>query len=234
METIKEKNAWLKLKQFMAKNGHLYSDTSKQYIYENFISFIESKMAPDILMQIYYDTGIQPHGGAFYNAHINKVKELFGLDRNILDVASGSIPAFATEVASIQRKIGKGTITLYDPLLLHTNPKYPNMTLHNEKFSDEMSIKQFDLVTGIFPCEATESIIMSACKEQKDFYVAMCGCIHFEHVPSFMRYSRYNYQGFVIELTKRLLEKHDNGELVIDYLPNDFGIDYPILYNRKK
>lgn len=235
MKTIAKKLAWIKLKRFMKINGHLYSDNAREYINENFISFLEEKMAPDILMQIYYATGIQPTCGPFYNAHIKKIQELFGLDKNILDIGSGRIPAFASQIASIQRKIGKGTITLYEPLLIHTNPKYPNMTLHKEEFNEDVSIKEFDLVTGILPCEATETIIASSCKAQKDFYVAMCGCTHFKYLSPYMSVNPYVYQDYVIKLTRDLLSEYDNGELVIDYLPEDeFGIDYPILYNRKK
>jgi hypothetical protein len=228
-------NALKKLKRFMMLHKHNYSDHAKEFINENFLFFLNENMAPDILMQIYYATGIQPNGGPFYNAHINKIQELFGLDKNILDVASGKIPAFASQVASIQRKIGKGTITLYEPMLIHKKPKYPNMTLHKEEFDENISIKEFDLVTGILPCEATEAIIKASCKNQKDFYIAMCGCTHFEYTSPFMSVNPYVYQDYVLKLTRDLLQEYDNGELVIDYLPEEeFGIDYPILYNRKK
>ena len=40
-------------------------------------------------------------------------------------------------------------------------------------------LKDSDLIAGLFPCEATEPIIEEACKYDKDFYVAMCGCVHF-------------------------------------------------------
>ena len=235
MTETQNRIALMKLKRFMKNNGKFYSDHAKEFIDENFMSFLEENMVPDILMQIYYETGIQPTGGPFYNAHIDKIQEIFGLDKNILDVGSGRIPAFASQVASNQRKIGKGTITLYEPLLIHSEPKYPNMFLHKEDFTIDKSIKEFDLITGILPCGATETIIKSSCKNQKDFYVAMCGCTHFEYTSPFMSVTPYAYQNYVIELTKDLLQEYDNGELVIDYLPEEkFGIDYPILYNRKK
>ena len=223
MRTIDKKLAWMKLKRFMRLYGHLYSDHAKEFINENFIIYLEENMAPDILMQIYYATGLQPNCGPFYNA------------QNILEIGSGRIPAFASQVASIQKRIGKGTITLYEPLLMNTKPKHKNMTLHKEDFTENVSIKEFDLIAGILPCEITETIIASSCKAQKDFYVAMCGCTHFEYLSPYMSVNPYVYQDYVIKLTRDLLSEYDNGELVIDYLPEDeFGIDYPILYNRKK
>ena len=84
------------------------------------------------------------------------------------------------------------------------------------------------------PCEATELIIEQACRNQKDFYVAMCGCTHFDYIPWGMYVSSEMYQDHVIRKTEQLLKEYDNGELVIERLDDNYAIDYPILYNRKK
>ena len=62
----------------------------------------------------------------------------------------------------------------------------------------------------------------------------MCGCTHFDFYDPFGYYTPRMYQNYVIELAQDLLKDTDNGELIIDYLPEEYGIDYPILYNRKK
>ena len=211
-----------------------YTETAWEYIEENFWLFVFSNTAPDILMQIYHEIGIEAESGNFYKEHLRRIKNIFGIDRNIVDVASGIIPAFAQNIAYEQRKIGQGTITIYEPYLIIEKPKYHNMTLQKKEFTTETHIKEFDLVTGIMPCEATETIIEAACKNQKDFYVAMCGCTHFEYIPWGKYVSSEAYQDYVINKTLRLLEKYDNGKLVVDKLDDNYGIDYPILYNRKK
>ncbi len=220
--------------EFKKKYKHKYSRTAWEYIEENFWTFVFSNTAPDILMQIYHEIGIEAESGNFYQEHLKRIDSLFGLDKNILDVGSGMIPAFAEKVAHEQLRIGKGTITIYEPELLLKKPKYPNMTLHKKEFTSNTRIKEFDLVTGIMPCDATESIIESACQNGKDFYVAMCGCTHFDYIPWYMVVTPESYQEYVIGQTLRMLEHYDNGTLVVEKLSDNYAIDYPILYNRKK
>ncbi len=213
---------------------HLYERDDWEYIEESFWTYLYSNCAPDILMQVYSETGLEPVCGSFYNKHLQKLKSIFDVRCNVLDVASGMIPSFANLVASEQLHLKKGTVTLYEPLLLTTTPKYPNMKLHMKNFTADTHIKEFDLITGIMPCAATESIIESACSNQKDFYIAMCGCTHFEHIPWGMYVTPEMYQDYVIERAEALLEEFDNGTLVVDKLEEGYEIDYPILYNRKK
>lgn len=221
------------LDKFLDEYGSLYDSEALYYILNNFWKKVSSKDSPDILMQVYGELGIEPTmGKSFYNAHLSKIEEIFGLDKNILDVASGMIPTFANKVAKRQLEIQKGTITIYEPLLLKTTPKYPNMTLHREYFTSETHIKEFDLLTGILACEATETIIESACKNKKDFYIAMCGCTHFKTVYPLIPVYADSYQDYVISKAQKLLKEYDNGELVIDHLDGSYNLNYPIIYNR--
>ena len=116
--------AMRKFKKYMNKYGHLYTDTCREYIEENFLMYLNNPTAPDVLMQIYETVGCGVKEGSFYNAHLNKIQELYGLDKNILEVAGGRMPAFANKVATIQKKTKKGTITVYDPCLIITKPNF--------------------------------------------------------------------------------------------------------------
>lgn len=220
--------------EFCKKYKPLYDNDAWLYIEDNFWTYVFSPGAPDILMQIYTELGIEPEQGSYYKRHLENLKTKFDIGCNVLDVASGIIPSFANLLAHEQLRLGKGTVTLYEPLLGITNPKHRNMTLHKEKFTTETHIKEFDLLTGILPCGATESIIENACRNQKDFYIAMCGCTHFEYIPWGMYVTPEMYQDHVIEKTNRLLEEYDNGTLVVERLEGEKDLDYPILYNRKK
>ena len=221
-------------KKFAKKYRREYTDTAWKFIEENFWMYVYSNVCPDLLMQIYTELGIESPNGNFYKEHLRRVKEHFDITGNVLDIGSGKIPAFANLLAHEQLRIGKGTVTLYEPLLIETKPKHKNMTLHKTEFTSEVHIKEFDLITGIMPCEATELVIEQACRNQKDFYVAMCGCTHFDYIPWGMYVSPEMYQDYVIRKTKQLLKEYNNGELVIEQLDDNYPIDYPILYNRKK
>ncbi len=221
---------------FKKKYKDQYGEAEWEYIEDNFWTYVFEPASCDILMQVYQELNIQHRTPSFYQRHLKRIKKRFDITGNILDVGSGIIPSFANMLAYEQLKLGKGTITLYEPQLLTTTPKYHNMTLHKEKFTEDTHIKEFDLITGIMPCAATESIVKAACKNRKDFYIAMCGCTHFEnyYLYNFNMVSPERYQDYVIELTEDLLREYDNGTLVVERLERGFPIDYPILYNRKK
>lgn len=212
-----------------------YKDKYRKYqvdiIKEDFWYYLGETEAPDIIMQIYSELGIVGDKGDFYDLHIKKILENFNIGCHITDVASGFFPSFANKLAQEQLKINKGTITLYEPLLVVDKPKFPNMTLKKECFTLNTDITSTDLVTSIFPCEITLPIIEQACRNQKDFYIAMCGCSHlkmgFHIVPPLV------FQDHVMLETQKLLKEYDNGELVVDYLGDEYEFNFPILYNRK-
>lgn len=204
-----------------------------EFIENKFWEHVISCTSPDVLMQVYSEIGVESPDGNFYKEHIRKIKESFDIRGNILDVGSGLIPSFANLLAYEQQKIGKGTVTIYEPLLLKTEPKYSNMKLYKKEFTSRTNIKEFDLITGILPCDATETIIEQACRNRKDFYIAMCGCTHFNFITWGMPISSEAYQEYVINQTKILLEKYNNGELVVERLDDKYDIKSPILRNRR-
>ncbi len=225
-----------KFEVFKRQYQDKYAPEAWKYIEENFFDGLKDKEAPDILMQIYTELGIRPVGGFFYQKHLKLLKDLFPIDGHIIEVGSGRIPAFANLLANEQLKIGKGTITIYEPLLVQLTPRYPNMELHKEDFTLETDVSKSDLLVGIMACEATESILESAIKNNKDFYVAMCGCVH--SPLSYMSYYGYYtspeiYQEQVITKAERLLKDYPNGTLEVTKL-EDTPFDYPILYNKKR
>ena len=228
MEQIKRK-----FLEFLKKYGHLYPNEALEFIKDNFSKGLTDVCQADLLMQINQELGVTFPIPSFYEAHANKLMEHFDVGCHITDVASGMVPAFANLIAARQLKIGKGTITLYDPELLTTEPKYRNMILHKEEFTTSTDVSSSNLLVGILPCGATEDIIESACTNHKDFYVAMCGCTHFKYISPFMIVSPELYQDHVIRLAEKLLEQYDNGHLVVDQLTDDYEINYPILYNRR-
>jgi len=216
-----------KYQEFLELYSDQYDKDALEFIKDNFFTYIHKKASPDILMQIYHELGIKNESTLFYKLHLKKLQDKFSLDRNILEIGSGYIPAFAEEISSYQQHINKGTITIYEPLLIKMND---NINSHKEKFTIDTDISKYDLLVGILPCDATETIIEAACKNNKDFYIAMCGCVHRE-TGSELVYNPISYQHYIIDKTEYYLEKYNNGTLEIDRINHD--IDYPILSNKK-
>ena len=217
-----------KFEKFILKYGRLYDSRILKYIKINFNKYLNSDFTPDVLMQIYSYLDIR--NDLVYLEHLDKIQKYFDIKCNILEVGCGYLPAFATLLSSRQLELGCGTVTAYDPKLVTLNPKNSNMVLCKESFGEDVIVKDFDLIVGLYPCAATEDILKSACMNQKNFYLAMCGCPD----PKFPYDTLDFYTDFVLELAEYLVNKYDNGVLCYDRVSEKFsGVDYPILYNKK-
>lgn len=212
---------------------HFYSEKAKQYIEDNFFKEAYKTSNMDILMQLYSELGLDIGKHTFYDEHLERINSIFGLDIDIIEVASGYIPAFANVIAKKQLALNRGTITIYEPELFEEKAKYSNMTIHKEKFTEQTKINKDSLGIGILPCDATEAMIRNFCKNNMDFYIAMCNCNH----KSNNIFPTYQYQNKMVDLAESLLEKYSNNqkELKIDYLDDEFVFGYaPIIYTKQR
>lgn len=212
---------------------HFYSEKAKQYIEDNFFKEAYKTSNMDILMQLYSELGLDIGKHTFYDEHLERINSIFGQDRDIIEVASGYIPAFANKIAKKQLALNCGTITIYEPELFEEKAKYSNMTIHKEKFTEQTKINKDSLGIGILPCDATEAMIRNYCKNNMDFYIAMCNCAH----KSNNIFPTYQYQNKMVDLAESLLEKYSNHqkELKIDYLDDEFVFGYaPIIYTKQR
>lgn len=212
---------------------HFYNEKTRKYIEENFFNGANRTSNMDILMQLYSELGLDIGKHTFYDEHLERINSIFGLDRDIIEVASGYIPAFANKIAKKQLALNRGTITIYEPELFEEKAKYSNMTIHKEKFTEQTKINKDSLGIGILPCDATEAMIRNFCKNNMDFYIAMCNCNH----KSNNIFPTYQYQNKMVDLAESLLEKYSNNqkELKIDYLDDEFVFGYaPIIYTKQR
>ena len=235
MEKIIYPKLQKKFIEFKQKYQHMYSPDEWEYIEENFFNDISSPYPPNQMMQIYGKLNINTKSSDFYNRHLSLIRSIFPIDGNIIEIGSGNFPIFAENLAKEQLTIGKGTVTLFEPLLMDMTPKYHNMTLHKEEFTLDTDVSKADLLVGIHPCKATKTILESAIRNYKDFYIAMCGC---DHSPGaeymdFMDQYPEDFQQDIIYEAKRLLKEYPNGELEVTRLKNH-PLPYPILYNKHR
>lgn len=194
--------------------------------------FLEKNLGPDLLMEIYHELDFDRYTHSYYYDQVEFIKNNFDISGNIVDVASGLFPCFANTLAIEQLKIKKGTITIYEPNLISTKPKHPNMILKREAFDRSSNIDNVDLITGIMPCQATEIIIRQACKNHKSFYIQLCNCNHFSQIntPNFILNTNNQYHHYICTLAAELVRQNNNGTFHMTNINNN---PIPAIFNLK-
>lgn len=195
-----------------------------------FYRCLDKKNPNELIMEIYAYLDIVIEDG-FYQKHLELLKQNFDLGCNIIEVGAGMFPSFGQMIAKEQQKLGKGTVTLYDPLLLVTKPKYPNMTLKKESIGMSTSLKSYDLVVSILSCSATEILHYIVAKEELPFYNALCDCNHFDCDGTFLDTAE-EYHERLIEILQNRLQS----ALEVTRLGKEYG-NYNksvIIYKGKK
>ena len=129
---------------------HFYSEKAKQYIEDNFFKEAYKTSNMDILMQLYSELGLDIGKHTFYDEHLERISSIFGLDRDITEVASGYIPALANKIAKKQLDLNSGTITIYEPELFEEKSKYSNMTIHFVWFPAKSILPSFGMFSTPF------------------------------------------------------------------------------------
>lgn len=168
----------------------------------------------DTLKQIYSSVGLINPKYDLYFQFLNKIKEKFGIDKNILEVGAGFYPALSEKIDKQQNLIGKGTITAYDPNLIVNN--LGNINLNKEYFNSQTPLNNIDLIVAVWPCHATEDIIKISCNNNIDFSIVLCNCIH--HIDDAYKNIR-SWQEYIYEFGKNSISKDKILEL--DYIDND-------------
>lgn len=216
-----------KLLEFLNEYGDLYSPSTISYIKKYFMGCIGRYGISTTFAQIFSYLEIYPENKDPYIQYIEKLKQHFDIGVDILDIASGEFPTFATRIAKKQIELNAGTITMYDPQLSCGKPKYPNMYLHKEKFDKTVNIKKYDLVTSIFPCEITDELIRTLLEQDKSFFIAFCSCYSHANEISFSSAIRTYVKS--IQMAREICSKKNNGELLVEELEPNYHKVSPIL-----
>ncbi len=208
-----------------------YPELAVEFIKEHFLERMPISDTTDVLKQIYALFGILDESENCYLGFSNMVGERYGWDSNILEIGGGFFPMFSKYVDESQRESGsKGTITTYDPDLIVDS--LGNIKLHKENFTEEMSIESYDLLVGIMPCEATRMIIRKATQEHKEFFLAMCGCVHSR--SSFIPSALIGYDNYVDEIYNLAKLQEKDGFEVTKETGWQYSFRYPIISSRRK
>lgn len=215
-----------KIKEFIDRYGKLYPKETLEFILNTIDDDIERVSYYDVVRQIYSVLGIIPNNRDLYVQFVDYIHRTYGLERNILEIGGGLYPALAYHINQKQMHLEGGSITVYDNRLI--TEELDNIKLYKQEFTLKNDISNYDLIIGMMPCDATELIIRSAGANNKEFAVAMCGCVH-------LNYPDYCYNDYIEYIQSLARDCVDNAHYAaINYFPEECNNPYPIISSKRK
>ncbi len=228
-----------KLLTFLIKNKQHFNYEQVVHLTSSFARFIQEGYQTDLSLQVYDHLGfINPNNNP-YIQFLDILKKKHRLDQDIVEIGGGELPAFSKYIAREQLKLGKGTITVYDPYLefnkreLHYS--YPNLRLVKKEIDLDSDLKPCDLIVSRFACDAAELIVEQADENDYDYFISLCAC---DHMPyPFLENLEYledarNYREFIINKSRALAERKNCDHHLLPYdMYNDVS---PIISVQKR
>lgn len=204
-------DAIIKVKRFITQYTEVLSFKQEKQL----IVGLQVNSDYEFLKQVYSYLNIIHENENEYLAYFNYLKENFNLGSDIVEIGAGEFPVLAHYIDTYQRKIGKGTITIYDPCTIVK--KLGNIIIKKEEFTKDCKLNKVDLLVGYHPCEATTAIIDYR-NESKHvpFSLVKCPCNHmpdsekdkYIHIPDPSKWSAF---------IKDYLQTHTNEKALIYY-----------------
>ncbi len=224
-----------KFDAYLHEYGSNYDKEDLDYIKEKFLGYMEGRDTQEgLLEQVKCAIGEMESDSVYLN-YFNFLKEHFDLSQDILEVACGCFPALSNLINLHQREVNMGgSIEAIDPLLVTTS--YGTIKLRKERFTLDTDLKRFSLVTAYYPCEATMDILKACGEQDKDYSVALCGCVHDEDFnPYLAAYGMYPGDPYIRWANKLYKEAKISlkGKRTLDVEYID-GLETPIFISKKK
>ena len=225
---MEEKNKQA-IRRYLSQYPDLFTEYEKEYILSCLDIERFDDLLPDVVREIYDELGFLKKEDNIYIGFIDLLNHEFDYcNQNILEVAGGIIPRLGKRISANQVK---GKITIFDPRLSPYEKSTDSFRLMREAFSIHTDIQDANLLIGLMPCEATEDIICSACKNKVDFMIALCeGGMHGDEYDYFEDEEEWLHS--IICSARNSVRKSDLGKLQIQYLKK-YHDPYPVIYNKR-
>lgn len=182
------------------------------------------------LSQIYEAAGLIKPNCSVYRRMARIVNQNFNLKRDVVEIGSGIFPILGDDLRKRQLQLGEGTVTVYDAKVW---TKYPTSAkLVRSYFRTSTEISPNSLLVGLFPCDATNTIVEKALNEDLEFCIALCACNHSDN--PYLSTSEY-HELLINQIQGQLSSKK---KLKLEYFPSIcFGNKhhgFPILVAKSK
>jgi hypothetical protein len=222
-------NSKAKLDEYLKIYGSYYNKYQLDSIHSFFPAFDYHIRRPnDLFDEIAGALDIIKPSENYYLTISKMIGDLYSYNINILDVGAGIFPIFSKYIDDEQKKIGRGTITAMDPLII--DKKIGNIHLIKDEFTSSTNIDKYDLIVSIKPCTCTQEIITRATVSNKEFFIALCGCEPFEMFDYDYDMTREEWIGLMYYLARR---QEENGFTV--YMEDSLiNYPYPVIFTKKK
>lgn len=218
-----------KITQFLEKYPDIFTDIEKRYIMSYAISPSDDLLVPDTIREVYDELGIISDEKNIYIGFMNLISEIYNIeDKKILEIGGGVLPRLGKRISTI---LNKGKIVVYDPRLSHYEQSTDKMRLVKEKFKRGNNVDNTDLIIGLMPCEAAETIIDTAIDNNIDFILALCeGGFHGDEYDFYE--STDEWISSMVKYADREVEYRGMGKLKLKSLEK-YGSPYPVIYNDR-
>ncbi len=229
MKFFKDKKKYVdekevRLTRFLLKNKDNYSPEAYDYLINHYLDFYYNPgYAYDILAELYSKFGIISKEKDFYYGIFNKINNIYGLNRDVVEVASGTYPRLAEIIGEYQSKNNFGSVKAYDPKIVISSLK--NVEINKSNFSLDTPVKKDSLLVSTFPCEATLDIIRNANNNDLEFLIALCGCTH----DGFSNYEEW--EDYVVDFAS--CQSNDKFNIYTDSLNEAYSVPWKLIYKVK-
>ena len=221
-----------KVIDFLNRHKDKYTKEEVEYIQNHASRGFYGFFNTDIMRQIYAELDLIPKEKNIYLGFVDLLEKHFDINQNIVEIGGGHIPKLAEYLALKQEK---GTVTVYDPKLLTTKTKIPNLILKKEKFTKQTPVPNVGLQIAFMPCSATELAITRACENNIDFMVALCSGGEHEGDNYYLYDLDHvdDWESRMVCCAHNNIEKYGLGELGEESLEK-YGDPYPVIYNKRR
>lgn len=148
------------------------------------------------------------------------LRQLQFLKGNCCEIGSGEKPSLSKLVLPEILK-NKKTLTIYDPEIAEN---LSNTTIHQKKFTKESDISNIDTLFGLFPCEASITMIDKAILENKNLLLAFCSC----------NLGTAEHRLWLAEDICTDYQKIYGSQIEIQQWPEEYEIETPIMIRKRQ
>ncbi len=161
---------------FVLKYGDRYEVRDLKEVTEWFGEGIKLKDSRnEHLQEVYAYLGLLDDEDNRFKKYLKFIKEHYDLGTDITMIGGGYIPVLAMYIAEEQKKLNRGTLTIYDPKIVFD--KLDHMTIVKDRFLEDTPIGNTKLILAEKPCTATYIIKRTANEyPDVDVWFSYCEC----------------------------------------------------------